>query len=60
FEPDSFISKLDNMSFSSLERILNQAIKTMIIGKKKTLSERYLVDAINDEYRRNSGVDKMR
>ena len=48
------------MSFSSLERILNQAIKTMIIGKKKTLSERYLVDAINDEYRRNSGVDKMR
>ncbi|TWY22775.1 ATP-binding protein, partial [Serratia marcescens] len=46
--------------FSSLERVLNQAIKTMIIGKKKVLSERYLVDAINDEYRRNSGVDKMR
>lgn len=60
FNPDSFILKLDKMSFSSLERILNQAIKTMIIGKKNILSERYLVDAINDEYRRNSGVDKMR
>ncbi|MBN6334241.1 hypothetical protein JZM18_25875 [Escherichia coli] len=60
FNPDGFISRLDNMSFSNLERVLNQAIKSMIIAKKKTLTERYLVDAINDEYRRNSGVDKMR
>jgi SpoVK/Ycf46/Vps4 family AAA+-type ATPase len=60
FNPEDFLLKLADMSFSSLERILNQAIKTMIIEKQGTLSERYLVNAINDEYRRNSGVDKMR
>lgn len=60
FNPDDYVYMLEKMSFSSLERVLNQAIKSMIIGKHKVLNERYFVDAINDEHRRNSGVEQMR
>lgn len=59
FDSDMYADELNGLSFSSLERILNQAIKYMIIRKQKTLHKTFLVDAINDEYRRNGGVEKM-
>ncbi|MCW6033022.1 AAA family ATPase [Pantoea sp. JK] len=59
FDSNSYADVLNGLSFSSLERILNQAIKYMIIRKQRILHENYLVDAINDEYRRNGGVEKM-
>lgn len=55
FEPQDYAGMLDGFSYSEIERVCNQAIKTSIIKRNKIITEEYFTSAIEDGNRRKAG-----
>jgi SpoVK/Ycf46/Vps4 family AAA+-type ATPase len=56
FDPTQRSSSLEGYSYAEIERVCIQAIKTMIIDRRKQVQERDFNRALADEARRRSGT----
>ncbi|MGO8655794.1 ATP-binding protein, partial [Rhizobium ruizarguesonis] len=54
FDPTAFISSLEGYSYAEIERVCIQAIKSMIVERRKQVHERDFNRAVKDETRRRS------
>jgi SpoVK/Ycf46/Vps4 family AAA+-type ATPase len=59
FDPTGHSSKLEGYSYAEIERICVQAIKTMVIERRKQVLERDFICAIEDENRRRAGTARF-
>ncbi|MBU8875502.1 ATP-binding protein [Reyranella sp. MMS21-HV4-11] len=59
FDPHTHLSALDGYAYAELERLCLQAIKTSIIDKRKSVTERDFVAAIADERRRKRRTSRI-
>jgi len=59
FDPNAHLSALDGYAYAELERLCVQAIKTSIIDKRKSVTEKDFVTAIADERRRKRRTSRI-
>jgi SpoVK/Ycf46/Vps4 family AAA+-type ATPase len=60
FEPTAFISSLEGYSYAEIERVCIQAIKSMIVERRKQVQERDFNRALKDETRRRSNSARLK
>jgi SpoVK/Ycf46/Vps4 family AAA+-type ATPase len=60
FDPTSRSSELEGYSYAEIERICTQAIKSMIIERRKQVEERDFIRAMKDEARRRAGNTRVK
>ncbi|MGO6733522.1 ATP-binding protein [Rhizobium ruizarguesonis] len=60
FDPTAFISSLEGYSYAEIERVCIQAIKSMIVERRKQVHERDFNRALKDETRRRSNSARLK
>lgn len=60
FDPTAFISSLEGYSYAEIERVCIQAIKSMIVERRKQVQERDFNRALKDETRRRSNSARLK
>ncbi|MDV4159432.1 ATP-binding protein [Rhizobium brockwellii] len=60
FDPTAFASSLEGYSYAEIERVCIQAIKSMIVERRKQVQERDFNRALKDETRRRSNSARLK
>ncbi|MGY3610963.1 MULTISPECIES: AAA family ATPase [unclassified Bradyrhizobium] len=59
FDPTQYARALDGYSFAEIERVCTQAIKSMIVDRRKQVQERDFNRALQDEARRRASQSRL-
>jgi ATP-dependent 26S proteasome regulatory subunit len=59
FEPSQLVASAEGFSYADIERVCIQAMKTSIIERRKTVTERDFKAAVAEEVRRRSGNARL-
>jgi SpoVK/Ycf46/Vps4 family AAA+-type ATPase len=59
FDPTSYTASLEGYSYAEIERVCVQAIKSMIIDRRKQVQAQDFVQALEDEARRRAGNTRL-
>jgi len=59
FDPLQHVARLDGYSYAEIERVCTQAVKSMIIDRRKQVLERDFNRAVEDEARRRAGQSRL-
>jgi len=59
FEPSQLVGSVEGFSYADIERICIQAMKTSIIERRKTVTDRDFKAAVAEEVRRRSGNARL-
>ena len=59
FDPTAYTASLEGYSYAEIERVCVQAIKSMIIDRRKQVQAQDFVQALEDEARRRAGNTRL-
>jgi ATP-dependent 26S proteasome regulatory subunit len=59
FDPLRHAAALEGYSYAEIERVCTQAVKSMIIDRRKQVQERDFNRAVDDEARRRAGQSRL-
>jgi SpoVK/Ycf46/Vps4 family AAA+-type ATPase len=59
FDPMQHVAALEGYSYAEIERVCTQAVKSMIIDRRKQVRERDFNRALDDEGRRRAGQSRL-